>query len=126
MAKKTRNAHMSNQAKMANQLDKLALFEEMQADLLPKLQKLLRQNATPEQIYKEFGALVAARTVNIALTELDSGKALTAVKEVLDRAHGKSTERVETTHKYSKLSDEELDNLLKSTIDSEEEADTLQ
>jgi hypothetical protein len=116
MAKKTRNAHMSNQNKMANQLDQLALFEEMQAELLPKLQKLIRQNASPEKIYKEFAALAAARTVSVALTEEDSGKALAAVKEVLDRTQGKATEKVETTHKYSKLDDAELDNLLKSTL----------
>ncbi len=85
---------MSNQNKLAAQLDQLALFEEMQDTFLPKLQKLMREGASSEKIYKEFSSLVSARAVNIALTEEDPAKALAAIKEILDRGVGKAAEKV--------------------------------
>jgi ribosome-associated translation inhibitor RaiA len=118
MAKKTRNAHMSNESKMVRNLDKLAAFDDYNEKVAPLLQKAVSQKWSAEKIYKEFESLIAAKMITTALTDEDTGKALTAAKEVLDRSLGKPKERVEQTHKYEKLSDDELDNLLKSTLGS--------
>lgn len=129
MAKKSRNAHMSNQGKMARALDNLSEYEEFQQKVAPRLRKAVAENWSVEKIYKEFGAYVAARMVTTALIEDDSGKSIQAAREVLDRGLGKPKERIESTHKYEKLSDDELDNLLKSTLQEvadDDSSDTLQ
>lgn len=85
---------------------------------------MLRQAITEawpaEKIYKMAEAHAAARNVTIALTEEDSGKALSAIKELMDRSKGKATEKQEVTHTYSKLKDEDLDALLESKLKEEE------
>jgi hypothetical protein len=58
----------------------------------------------------------------IAMTDKDSGRALSAIKDILDRTQGRAVERTTTTHKFEKLKDEELDALLKSRL--KEVADT--
>lgn len=102
---------------MPRRLDDLADFEDFQNTILPRLRKLLATGtATPEQIYRECGDIVAARAVSLAIKEQDTGKALAAIKEVLDRGHGKATEKVELTHKYQNLKEQELDSLLQSEM----------
>lgn len=126
MAKKSRNGQMSNQGRMADQLDKLAAYDEYTQTVLPKLQQAIKERWSVEKMYAEFQPMIAARMITAALTDQDSGKALTAAKEILDRSLGKATEKVETTHKYSKLSDSELDNLLASTLASKDDEETIQ
>ncbi len=118
MAKKSRNGQYSNQNRMADQLDKLAAYDDYAENVLPRLQKAIKERWSVEKMYAEFQPMVAARMITAALSDPDSGKSLQAAKEILDRSLGKSTERIETTHKYSKLSDLELDNLLASTLES--------
>lgn len=98
--------------RMVRSLDKLALYEEFQEKILPALREDLRNGTGAEEILKKYQAFIAARGVTIALTELDSSKALSAIRDVLDRAGGKATEKKEVTHKLEKLPEEELDALL--------------
>lgn len=114
-------------------IDALEAHEQFKRDVLPKLRRALKEGVTPEKLYEQFSDLAAARTITIALTEEDSGKALAAIKEIQDRAYGKPKERVEQTHKYSKLKDEELDALVESKlrdagyeVDTDEEDDSVQ
>lgn len=104
--------------KVTNLISKMEAMEEFQRDVLPKLRKALKEGVTTEKLYAEFGPLAAARAITIALTDEDSGKALAAIKEMQDRAFGKPTERVEQTHKYSGVKDEELDALVKSKLEA--------
>lgn len=101
-----------HQTRMAAALDELAEFEKFKEELLPKLRTMVLKGADEQEIYAMAKAFAAARAVTIAMTEQDTGKALSAIKEVLDRSGGKATEKRETTHKYQKLKDEELDSLL--------------
>lgn len=93
-------------------MDLLAEYEE----LLPGLKAALRMGLSAEEIYTEFQAMAAARGIQIALTERDSGKAIAAIKDVLDRTQGKAKERQEHTHRLQQLPDEQLDALLKTKI----------
>lgn len=102
--------------RIAKALDDLAAFEEFQAELLPALRGAIQAGKTADDIYKMAEAMAAARAVTIAATEKDSGKALAAIREVLDRSKGKATERREIAHKYEKLKDEELDALILSEL----------
>lgn len=98
-------------------VERVELFEQYSKDVLPELQRLLKEGRSAEELYQRFSDQAAARAITIALTEPDSGKALQAVKEVQDRAHGKPKERAEHTHKYEKLTDQELEALMKSKIE---------
>lgn len=108
------NSGHTQQNKMAKNLDDLAAFEEFQDEILPTLKKAVKEGWSPEKIYKHAAALAAARSVSIALTEMDSAKALAGIKEILDRSGGKATERREVKHEVSALSDAELEALIAS------------
>ncbi len=95
-------------------VDDLAEFDKFKEEILPMLKKAISESWSAEKIYKMAEAHAAARNVTIALTDQDSGKAMTAIKELMDRSKGKATEKQEITHSYSKLSDEELDALIDS------------
>lgn len=97
---------------MARKLDDLAKYEDFTSTVLPDLQKAVKEKWSVEKIYKHFEGFVAARMITAALTDPDVGKALLAGKDVLDRSMGRAKERVDVSHKYSKLSDDELDSLL--------------
>lgn len=92
--------------------DLLADFE----DLIPQLRDALRAGKSAEEIYATFQPLVAARTVQIALTETDSAKAISAIRDVLDRTQGKPKEKIETTHRLEKLPEEQLDAALRTKL----------
>ena len=97
-------------------LDKLSAFEEFEATIFPKLRKMLKGGASAQEVAEFAAAEAAARTVTIALTSTDEGKALAASKDIIDRAQGKAKESVETTHKFDQLNEQELDALVKSSL----------
>lgn len=102
--------------KRERMLDKLAEFEEFNATILPKLRQMLKEGAQADEILEFSKAAAAARVVTIAATERDSTKALAASKDILDRTQGKAVERVQQTHKFEKLEEEQLDALLWSKL----------
>lgn len=100
--------------------DDVAAFTEFRQDILPFLRNAIKNGLSAEEIYKKTAALAAARGVSIAINDADSGKAMSAIKDILDRSQGKAKEQHVHVHKYSELTDEELDALLMSEA---EEAD---
>jgi hypothetical protein len=103
---------------MAEALDKLAAFDQYCEDILPLLQKAIKEGWTRDQIdnHPKVQALLAARQITIALKEIDSSKAMTAIKDHRDRTQGKPKETKEIEHRYSKLKEEELDSLILSEL----------
>ena len=97
-------------------LDTLAQFEEFKATVLPQLRKLMSEGASSEKMRQELQPLLTARMLSIALTEMDSNKAITAIKDQLDRQEGKAKERTEHTHKFQNTSDQELDAIVLSKL----------
>jgi len=102
--------------RMVRGLDQLAEYEDLTTGLLGTLKRDLRAGLTSDQIMKKYAALGAARVVSVAATESDSGKALAASKEILDRAMGRSVERKQVHHYMEQAKDEELDALLLSKL----------
>ena len=100
------------QLKAAQLSDDITDFEQFREELLPALRADLKKGLDAETLYRKYQAYAAARGVTIAMTSTDEGKALQAVKEILDRSQGKATEKKEVTHRLSKLSDKELDSVL--------------
>jgi glucuronate isomerase len=89
-------------------------LEEFKATLLPALRKDLLSGMTEAQIQKKYAAYVQTRLVQIALMEPDSGKAMAAAKDILDRTNGRATEKKEVTHRFKDMTDQELDAVLQS------------
>lgn len=110
------------EAQMAKNIDDLAAFEDFQSSILPYLRDAIRRGATAEEIYKKAQTIAAARSVTIAITSVDESKAMSAIKDILDRAGGKPAERKTIEHKFKDLSDHELDAML---LSESEEADEL-
>ena len=130
MPRKTRtqadNLRRRNEYKMAKTIDDAREFDDFRQDVLPKIRKMLKDGKSTEEIIKFTESYAAARVATIALTDEDSGKALAAAKDLLDRSIGKAKERQEIEHKYSKLKPDEIDSLLLSKLGAatEDESDT--
>ncbi len=92
------------------------LLDGISAQVLPILSRAIKEGWTKEELrqHPQIALLMEARKISIAIFEPDSGKALAASKDIADRVEGKAKERVETTHRYEGLKDEELDALLAS------------
>lgn len=116
MSKKRQPKPNKTEHLMVSALDRLAAYEEFEESILPSLRKAMKEGKTDIEIYNMVRGAAAARTATIALTERDPAKALSAIKDILDRTGGKATERREIEHKYSKLKEEELDSLLLSEL----------
>ena len=91
-------------------------FERFRAEILQQLRADLDAGLSAHEIYNKYANLAAARGITIALSDTDSGKALAAVKEILDRSQGKPTEKKEVKHQFEELPDEELDAVLQSEL----------
>lgn len=108
---------------MVRKIDDLAAYEQFKSEILPYLRDAIQRGATAEEIYRKAEALAAARAVTIAATETDTGKALSAIKDILDRSGGKATDRKVIEHRYKDLSDSELDAML---LSESEEVDDIE
>lgn len=97
-------------------LNKLAAFEEFNASFPDSVKRMLLDGATPEDVLDKHKSMVAARIVSIAMTEQDSGRALAAAKDVLDRTQGKAIERQQVEHKFGRMDEDQLDALLISKL----------
>lgn len=122
MAKKHRSGEPADYAR-AKALDDLAEFEEFKQSILPALRLELTKGSSAEDIYKKFEAHAAARGITIAMTETDSGKALSAIKDILDRVGGKAKERSEVTHRLTNAPEEQLDALIRSKLEAVSDSD---
>ena len=104
------------ESKLIARADQLAAFEEFHETMLPKLREMLAEGKTPKEIFTAWAPFMAARMVNIGLTERDSSKALAAAEKVIHQAEGKPTENKQVTHRMAALTDEQLDALLYSRL----------
>jgi hypothetical protein len=106
------------ETKTAEALDDLAEFEAFKRSLLPVLRADLKNGTPAKDILEKMKSLAAARLGHIIMSEIDSSKALSAIKDVLDRTEGKAKESITTTHKFESMKEAELDALLKSKMAS--------
>jgi hypothetical protein len=119
------NGGQGNQTAMARNLDELAAFESFKTEILPKIQDMMRQGKSAEDIYSFSQSYAAARGVTIAMTSKDEKTALAAIKEVLDRGVGKAADKLEVTTRYANLPMEELQALIQSQEEELAEQDQL-
>ncbi len=99
--------------KMTSTLDDLREFEEYQT-ILKTLRRDIKSGMTEAQLAKKYAPMAQARIISDMLTSDNAPAALAAARDLLDRVNGKATEKQEVTHRLEKLSDNELDALIKS------------
>jgi len=114
---KINNGRNSVENRMVKSLDELAAWEEFKAEILPMLRKDMTTLSVAEMRDK-YMRLLTARQISIALAEKDSSKALAAIKDIQDRAEGKSVEKKDGSRKYDRMTDDELDAMLLSEMKS--------
>jgi hypothetical protein len=99
-------------------IDELAIYDEMLSGVLVGVREDIKSGLAADQIMAKYANIAAARTVTIALTDLESGKALAASKDILDRSLGKAVERKQIQHKLEKVDEKQLDAILITEISS--------
>lgn len=105
-------------------LDELALYDEMTVGVLGALKKDLAAGMSAEEIMAKYANLAAARITSIAATEADSGKALAAAKDILDRVKGKAVERKQIHHKLENVDEKQIDAIIMSELENLQIEDT--
>lgn len=104
--------------RIAHAIDDLAEFENFKENIIPSIRRDLKKGVSAEEIYKKYSSMAAARGITIALTDRDSGKALAAIKDILDRDQGKAKERKDVTHRMDNAKEEDIDAALLSKLDT--------
>lgn len=105
------------QTDRARSLDELAIQDEMWSGVLQSVRDDVRKGASAEDLLAKYAVLAAARITTIAATDADSGRALSASKDIMDRVYGKAREVKDVTHRLDKVKEEQLDALLLSELD---------
>lgn len=111
---------------LAVTLDKMSLLDDISEEIFPILRQAIRERWPREKVFSHpvIEALLAVRQASIAIKDPDSGKALAAIKDAVDRKEGKARERIDNTHRLEKMPDEQLDAMLMArmgTTDDEED-----
>lgn len=99
-------------------LDEMAVYDELFNGVLSDIREDIRKGAGAEEILSKYANLAAARVVTVALTDSDSGRGLSAAKDVLDRSMGRAVERKQIHHKLDKVEEKQLDAILLTELES--------
>jgi hypothetical protein len=89
-------------------------FEEFQNETLKVLRQDIKKGLKAKDLREKYIALLQGKVLTQALTTEDASQALAILKDLADRVEGKAKETKEVQHRMEKLSDKELDALLKS------------
>jgi hypothetical protein len=99
--------------KRASIVDDLAEFESFRDEVLPILRAdIVNPDLDAQGMLRKYVKLAAARGINIALTAERQDLALKAIQDIMDRVHGKPTQKNEHEHSFKDLSDDDLDAVL--------------
>lgn len=97
-------------------VDELAKFQQWKKEVLPALQKDVASGVPAKDMMAKYEAALTARLISLAMLEEKASSAIVAIKDLLDRVQGKAVETKEITHRLGKLSQEELDAMLKTKL----------
>ena len=105
---------------MVRALDEVSKFEEFRHDILPKLQRMLKDGKSAADLRAFAQAYLTARQITEALTNPDAAVALRAIDSLTHQNEGKPKERQEVEHKFEKLKPEELDSMILAKLAHQE------
>lgn len=90
------------------------IFRDYQSKILKAVREDLLNGMSADQIFKKYEAHAAAALVSQMINPMT---AVSAAEKVLDRTQGKPTQKTESTHRFEKLKDAELDSFLTSRLE---------
>lgn len=103
--------------RMEERVDRLSTFETFEAEVLPRLQAMLKAGKTSAEMRAWAQAYVTAKQISIALKpDVKDSDALKAIDAITHQNEGRPTERHEHKHQLENLSDQELDAVLASKL----------
>ena len=102
-------------------LQDLEMLEKIKTDLLPHLQRAVKQGVTAEEIFRMSEPMLAAKLVTEALRSQDVGKITGAIKEMINRSSGPVKQNDEVTHKFENLPEEQLNAILLQKLNKAKE-----
>jgi hypothetical protein len=102
-------------------IDQLTDFEDFRALLLPQLKQMIKDKRPTSEIIEAARPLLVAKLVSAAVLADDGGRAAQVAEKLLDRLEGKAVEKKEVSHRLGKLKDEELDAMLLTAIDEDDD-----
>ena len=114
-----KNKYSASADSIEETLDELDLFQQFKEQVIPELHRDVVGGKSALDMLKKYDSHTSARLVTIMLTEKDSAKALTAIKAIQDRVHGKAVETRKLEHGLKNVSDEQLDALIKTAVADE-------
>lgn len=86
------------------------------ADLSLELDKDLKGGMSATDLRKKYSARLAARSILMALGSDNELTATTNIKDLTDRAEGRASEKARIPNPLEKLTDEQLEALLRTEI----------
>ena len=102
------------EARMIRIIEELSQFEEWSKEVPEVLKEAILSGKTAPELYDQFDNVAAVRVLQILMTETNSGQALAAAKDLLDRKYGRATEKKIIKHEFEEMSDEQLIAISKS------------
>lgn len=106
--------------RITRSLEKLTMSE-----IALDLEKDLNMGMSPEDIRKKYQPRLTARSIMLALASENEAIATTNIKDLTDRTEGKASEKSRLPNPLEKLSDAQLEALLRTEI-SDLESDESQ
>lgn len=100
-------------------LDELAMFQDLRADLIPKLRSLVESKASPDEIFQSARSIAAARLASMAAANADDKVALVAIKELLEHTDQKLKDKPKDSDPMRSLKDEELRAIVLSKLNDQ-------
>lgn len=117
----TKFSSARSEKKIAEMMQAIVELENFKGTIAPFLAKDIKDGLTAKDMREKYRDMLTARVITDALKESDPAKALSAIKDILDRSEGKATEKKEVTHKFDKMEEKELDAILQSEIEDLED-----
>ena len=113
----------AEQDRKVDMLDRLSQFDWFEQTILPAIREDLQAGTPAEALRAKYQAVVQACLISTAIADSDPKNRIAASKDVLDRSEGKAKERVEQTHKFESLDEDQLTAILKSKLAKASEED---
>lgn len=93
-----------------------ALTNLSMADIALDLEKDLENGMASDELRKKYQAKLTARSIMIALASDDEGSATANLKDLTDRNEGRASEKSKIPNPLEKLTDAQLEALLRTEI----------
>lgn len=124
MSKTRKCSQKNSEDRMINTIEDLREFDDFKQKVLPAIRKAMAAGKSTKEILDIAKAMATARLATIACTSTDEKNATAAIEKLLQRTDGPVVQKQESTHKFEKLPEEQLDAILLTKLARAQEDST--